>query len=402
MISDKKLEKKILSDKYNEIIFEKGRRRDVYLVGGYIRDLSRGSHCQDRDYIVFGDVMELAGKVKNLTRGTIVTFKKGETTRIATKNGLIFDFSRPRGTLHEDLFKRDFTINAIAWSPYEGIIDPFQGIDDIQKRCVRVIRENSMIDDPLRMLRAYRFAAELNGVVENGTRKLIKILNNKIKETASERITLELFQLLNLQQSSRYLKMALYDGLLNNIFIISYKQLEQNIKAISLFEKITINKIPNNIKVKLKEIISQNLSHKGLLCMALLMKNILKQGESYYRLKLSNKIVRRLSLIQLCIDEEIVKGKNFDIYRKTKDASIDILLIKNRLDCLDDYKRFLRIWHKGIISSEEVIRNAENLSGKCVGIIINEVKKAEYEGRVRNKYSAVKFIKKLAGNIGDS
>ena len=346
--------------------------------------------------------MTLAQKVRNHTRGTIVTFKKGSTIRIATKKGLIFDFSYPRGTLSEDLFKRDFTINAIAWSPYEGIIDPFMGIDDINKKCIRLIHEKNLTDDPLRMLRAYRLAAELNGFVSQGTRKLIKILNNNIKETASERITLELFNLLNLKHSSKYLNMAFYDGLLSNIFIISNKQLQENIKEISLFEKLTFNKIPSTIKVKLKDIFSQNLTYKGLLCLSLLIKNILKSEESSYRLKLSRKIERRIRLINLDMANKITKGKNFDLYTKAKDASIDILLLRNRLDCLGDYKRYLGIWDKGIISSGEVIRYTGNLSGKDIGNIIKEIKKAEYEGRVRSKSSLEKFVNKLTDNISDN
>jgi len=399
VISDANLKEKILSDKYNAVIFEKGKRTDVYLVGGYIRDMLRGRHGQDRDYIVFGDVLSLAKQIKNLTGGKIVKFEKGDTMRIATKKGPIFDLSGASGALNEDLLKRDFTINAIAWSPKEGVIDPFNGIEDLQNRCVRVVRGKNITDDPLRMLRAYRFAAELNGVVEKDTRNLIKTFNNNIKETAPERITLELFQLLNLMRSSKYLEMALYDGLLKTIFIIGYKQLEENIKEISLFENIIFKMNNNTIKVKLKELISQNLTYKGLLCLILLMKNIFNKGEDSYRLKLSRKIERRIRLVQTCIDENIVEGRVFDIYMKTKDASVDLLILKNRLDCLNDYKRFLVVWKDGIIKSEEVIQYAGNISGKAIGNIIKEIKKAEYEGRVGSKSSVVKLIRKLSGNI---
>ena len=398
MISDAKLNKMILSDKHNAVIFEKGRRRDVYIVGGYMRDLLRGRHCQDRDYIVFGDVMALARKLKNYTGGKIIIFKRGTTTRIATKGGPIFDLSHPQGTLREDLSKRDFTINAIAWSPYEGIIDPFQGIPDINKKCVRVICDKNMRDDPLRMLRAYRFAAELNGVVERSTRKLIKTLYNNIKETASERITLELFQLLNLKTSSKYLKMSLDDELLNNIFINSYKQLEQNIKEISLFEKLTFNKLPPTIKVKLKETISQNLTYKGFLCLTLLMKKLYTDDKDACRLKLSRTIQKRMDLIHPRYDRRLVIGKNFDIYTETKDALIDLLILKNRLDCHSDYKRYLKIWNKGIIKSDDIVGYAGNLTGKVIGTIIKETRKAEYEGRVRNRTTAIKFIKKLSNS----
>jgi len=399
MISAEKLKKIILSDKYNAIIFEKGRRKNVYLVGGYVRDLLRGSHSRDRDYIISGNVISLVKEIKDRIGGTIVTFKKGGTTRIATKNGLTLDFSKPAGTLNEDLSKRDFTINAIAWSAHEGIIDLSDGIDDIQKKRVRVIKKENFIDDPLRMIRAYRFAAELNGYVEKGTRRLIKILNNNIKETSSERITLEIFQLLNLNYSAKHLKTALSDGLLKNIFFISSNKLDKNIKQISLFEKLTLNELHPIFKVKLKEIISQNLTYKGFLCFALLVKDISKKKYMNKKVKFSKKIDKRLNLIQRGIGEKIIKGKSFDIYMKSGYATIDVLILKNRIDCLPDYKRFIRIWNKGIMSSEDVMRYSGIKTGENIGSIIKEVKRAQYEGRVRSKDSGIKLVRKISGTI---
>ena len=396
MISYTKLKKAILSDKYNSIIFEKGRRRNVYLVGGYIRDLLRGRLSLDRDYIVSGDIMSFVKEIKDQIGGTIVTFKKGGTTRIATKKGLTFDFSNPLGTIEEDLSKRDFTVNAIAWSVHRGIIDLFHGIDDIQNKKIRFIKKENLIDDPLRMIRAYRFAAEIDGHVEKGTRELINILNNNIKETSFERITLEIFQLLNQNHSSKHLKAAFSDGLLNKIFLITSKVLAQNIKQISLFEKFTLNKLPATFKVKLKEIISQNLTYKGLLCFAVLVKGHCRDNYVNHKLKLSRKIIKRLALIQSGLEKKIIKGKSFDIYMNSKDATVDILIIKNRLDCYKDYKRFLRIFKKGILSSEDVIRYSGIKSGEDIGIIIKEVKRAQYEKRVKTKSSVINLVRKLS------
>lgn len=399
MISSTKLKEEILSDKYNSIIFDKGKRKNIYLVGGYIRDLLRGHHSQDRDYIVVGNVTSFIKKIRNSIRGTIITFKKGNVTRIAIKRGVTFDFSKSIGSIAEDLSKRDFTINAIAWSPHDGVIDLFHGLDDIKKRRISVIRKENFLFDPLRMLRAYRFAGEINGQIEKGTRQLIKIFNYNIKEIASERITLELFHLLNLNQSNKYLKMALNDGLLNNILFFSSKTLEHNIKEISLFEKHVFNQLPHTFKVELKEIISQNLTYKGLLCFALLMKNDFINGPIHHKIKLGNKIIRRINLIACNMKEKVIKGDSFDLYLNTEEALLDILILKNRIDCIKDYKRFKRIWNNGIISSEEIIYHSGIKSGKDIGKIIREIKRAEYEGRVKSKNSAIKLIKALKDNI---
>jgi len=393
MISFKKIEELILSDKYNSIIFEKGERRDVYLVGGYIRDILRGVFSRDRDYIVTSNLESFVQEMQEKIGGTIVKFKKGNMVRIATKTGFTFDFSNPIGILSEDLSKRDFTINAVAWSPHDGIIDLYDGLDDIQKRRICVIRKENFISDPLRMLRAYRFASELNGFVEKGTRKLIKVLKNNIKEISSERITLEIFCLLNQDQSSKYLKMALYDGLLEKVLFFTSKVLERNIKEISLFERLIFYEFPHTIKVELKEIFSQNLTYKGLLCFALLMKNSFKRKTISHNIKPSKKISKRIDLIILYLKEKLTKGKLFDLYLEAEDATIDILILKNRIDFIKDYKRFKRIWNQGIISSEEVIHYSGIVSGKALGDIIREIKRSQYEGRVKNKNSAIRLIK---------
>ncbi len=391
---------KILSDRYNSIIFEIGKNRDLYLVGGYIRDILRGIHSSDRDYIVSGDIRSFVKEIRKVIGGTIVKFKKGDMIRIALKDGLTFDFSKPIGTLKEDLSKRDFTINALAWSPEKGVIDLYKGLEDIKKKKIRALSEINLIYDPLRMFRAYRFAAELNGSIEKETRNLIKTLNNNIKKVSSERITLELFNLLNSVHSSKYLKMALSDGLLTSILLIPHKTLERNIKAISLLEKATVRKLPAKLKVQLNKIFSQNLTYKGLLCLGLLLSNDLDAQKSIADIKVSTIIRKRMELVHKGI--EVLSGKRiklkyrlFNTFMRSKDAAIDILIIKNRLELIKDYERFKRIWNKGLLCSEDIISISDIKTGPILGAIIVELKKAQFEGRVKSRKAAIKFIRNL-------
>ncbi len=94
----------------------------------------RGKISKDRDFIVADDIKSFTHEIRKFIGGTLIEFKKGETTRLVLKDGVTLDFSRPMGTLEEDLSKRDFTINAIAWSPDSGIIDPYKGIEDIKRK----------------------------------------------------------------------------------------------------------------------------------------------------------------------------------------------------------------------------------------------------------------------------
>ncbi len=407
MLLDYRLKNKILADQYNSIIFEKGRGRETYLVGGYVRDIFRGIYSPDRDYIVSGNVFTFVAEIRKVFRGTVVKFKKGDMIRIALKNGLTFDFSRPQGTLEEDLARRDFTINAIAWSPEKGIIDPYNGLKDIEQKKIRSISKENLISDPLRMLRAYRFAAELNGSIENRTRKAIKMLHNNIKGVSPERITLELFNLLNSNHSEKYLKMALSDGLLIGILLIPYKMLERNIKSISMLEKASIDKIPAKIKVQLNKIFSQNLTYKALLSLELLLQNVSFTHTKVPNIKVSNTIKKRIELVHKGIKEfkktrHGLRDRLFDIFMNSKEATTDILVIKDRLDLLKDYKRFKRILGKGFLSTEEIISISNIETGPRLGRIIEEFKKAQFEDRVKSKGAAIKFIETFVNELPHS
>ena len=295
--TDKQLKNRILKDRYNSIIFEKGRAIGVYLVGGYIRDALMGCRSSDRDYIVDGDLKTFVNEIRDIFGGTIIEFKREGFIRLGFREGLTFDFSEPQGSLTEDLSKRDFTINAIAWSPEEGMIDIYNGAADIKRKIIRCISKDNLIADPLRILRAYRFAAQFNGSIDTSTHNYIKTLQNNVIKVSPERITLEFSHLLNSEKASKYLKLAFHDGVLSSILPIQSRQLEHNIREMSKLEKGILKVLPLKIKVILNKIFSQNLTYKGLLCLAIL----LKRGKTVSnidtkQLRLSNIVQKRIML----------------------------------------------------------------------------------------------------------
>jgi len=391
MLSGKKLKEKILRDRYNSIIFKKSRGRGVYLVGGYIRDILRGKISKDRDFIVADDIKSFTHEIRKFIGGTLIEFKKGETTRLVLKDGVTLDFSRPMGTLEEDLSKRDFTINAIAWSPDSGIIDPYKGIEDIKRRRISSLSEKNFKADPLRMLRAYRFAAELNGSIEDKTRRSIKTLYNKIKKASPERITFELFNLLNSENPARYLNMALNDRVLRYILSINIRALERNIKAIYRFKR-QLKEHTKEVKVLLEEIFSQNITYKGLLLLELLLKrNGLFEPYRIPLIRISRNIAKRIMLTHKGM-KEFKGGKLFDFFMKSKGAAMDIIILKDRMDLIKEYIRFKNIWKKGMISSLEVARIGKIKAGPRLGKVIAELKKAEFEREIKSKEEAIRLI----------
>ena len=391
MLSGKKLKEKILKDRYNSIIFKKSRGRGVYLVGGYIRDILRGKISKDRDFIVADDIKSFTHEIRKFIGGTLIEFKKGETTRLVLKDRVSIDFSRSMGTLEEDLSKRDFTINAIAWSPDSGIIDPYKGIEDIKRRRISSISEKNFKADPLRMLRAYRFAAELNGSIEDKTRRSIKTLYNKIKKVSPERITFELFNLLNSENPARYLNMALNDRLLRYILSINIRALERNIKAIYRFKR-QLKEHTKEVKVLLEEIFSQNITYKGLLLLELLLRrNGLFEPDRIPLIRISRNIAKRIMLTHKGL-KEFKGGKLFNFFMKSKGAAMDIIILKDRMDLIKEYIRFKNIWKKGMISSLEVARIGKIKAGPILGKVIAELKKAEFEREIKSKEEAIRLI----------
>jgi tRNA nucleotidyltransferase/poly(A) polymerase len=395
MLSAQKLKVKILKDRYNSIIFKKSRGREVYLVGGYIRDILRGKISKDKDFIVSDDIKVFVKEVKKVIGGTLVEFQKGETTRLVLKDGVTLDFTRPMGTLYEDLSKRDFTINAIAWSPENGIIDPYNGLKDIQERIIRALGKENFLADPLRMLRAYRFAAELNGSIEDKTRRSIKTLCNNINKVSPERITFELFNLLNSENPGKYLNIALNDRLLSSILPINKRLLGPNLKAIYRFTR-KLKDHPKEVKVLLEEIFSQNITYKGLLLLELLLRrNGMLETDSIPLLRISRNIIKRIILAHNGM-KEFKRGKLFNFFMKSKEAAIDIIILRDRMDILKEYIRFKSIWKRGVISSLEVARIGKIKAGPTLGRIIVEMKKAEFDRKIKSKKDAhdLLFIKR--------
>ena len=178
---------------------------DAYIVGGFLRDSLLGRKPQDVDLVICGDFeLACAQVAKVLGREP---FQLGErfASRRVLFDGFIVDLSPIyESNLTEDLSRRDFTINALCLPlkcvgrrvTRDDLIDSFGGLKDLEKQEITAISEKSLREDPLRMLRAFRFALELSFTIEPITLKLIEIRGNEIASVAGERIREELLRIL--------------------------------------------------------------------------------------------------------------------------------------------------------------------------------------------------------------
>jgi len=196
------------------------------------------------------------------------------------------------------------------------------------------------------------------------------------------------------------LKIAFHDSVLSSILPIQSRQLEHNIREMSKLEKGILKVLPLKIKVILNKIFSQNLTYKGLLCLAIL----LKRGKTVSnidtkQLRLSNIVQKRIILahqgINLIGNRNDLQGGLFDLFMCCKEAIIDVLILTGRLDLLDDYRRFKLIWRAGLMNSREVIDITGMETGPEIGRMIYEIKKAQFEKRIRTKKQAIEYINTL-------
>ncbi|WP_417914363.1 HD domain-containing protein [Candidatus Electronema sp. JM] len=179
---------------------------EIYLVGGTVRDLLLGKQPGDLDLTVSSQPKRWAEQLRQLTGGACVELGREEGTfRIVTPQGAVLDFSGFRqGTtcIEDDLRRRDLTVNALAAPLHEflydrsraalPVLDPTGGLNDLAEQRICAISEQNLLDDPLRLLRVFRFAAKLGFAIEPETLDQVRQHSPLISKVAKERIAYEL------------------------------------------------------------------------------------------------------------------------------------------------------------------------------------------------------------------
>lgn len=198
--------------------FFKEKDIEAFLVGGAVRDIILGHQLSDIDIAVDKDFLPLAEEFAREKGGSV--FLMHEDVARVVIDDFTIDFCRMKGnTIEEDLFKRDFTINAIAKSlKDERIIDTLDGIKDLKDGVIKVVYPDAFLDDPLRMLRAFRLKGKLNFRIEENTLNLIKGNYERINEVSGERIRDEIFKILDGDRGYEILKELDETMLLSEIF----------------------------------------------------------------------------------------------------------------------------------------------------------------------------------------
>lgn len=326
---------------------------EAYIVGGCVRDCILGRQAKDWDITTSAEPIEVKKCFSKtfdtgIKHGTVTVVLNKENYEVTTYRieGKYEDCRHPEEVsftknINEDLLRRDFTMNAIAYHPQKGFIDPYKGIFDIQCKIIRGVGNPSkrFQEDALRMLRAVRFSAQLGFQIEDETYQAVVENNVLIKKVSAERIKEELQKLL-LSDSVEKLPTLWTTGLLSNISSVLYmvlptqeQELVRQLKAIEKEVDLVWAVFLQYIALEETEKLLKQLKFDTKT-----LKNIL--------------ILERNLKIQIGMDEYCVRKKAFEI---GVDELKQLIKLKRVQSKYEDMNKFEKIF-EGILERNDPIR----------------------------------------------
>jgi tRNA nucleotidyltransferase (CCA-adding enzyme) len=335
--------------------------------------------------------------------GFVVLDEKRRIARVIFETGTV-DFAQQEGeTLEIDLKRRDFTINAIAYNPdQQQLIDPLQGLQDLEKGILRMVSPQNLAEDPLRLLRAYRQAAQLHFTIEEETRATIQSLAPLIRQVAAERVQSELNYLLKNPDGIPCLKAAWQDNLFSPwLPNITEKTFEALIKVDPLDQQWSQQFPP----------IKKSLDLPFLSKLTLLLSDQSSQAqEELTQLKYSRLEIRILSKIIHYL-QQLKQTSGYLTLRETylffldlKDVFPILALSSMALGIAkDQINQLLHHYNnpqdplahpRPLLSGYDLIKELHLKPSPLIGELLIDIQLAYIEGKIETKNEAIAFAKK--------
>lgn len=369
--------------KYNKLeeglkIIQKLNTGNCFIVGGYVRNLVIGRNSEDIDLAV--EEITSAKQFADRVNGNYYLLGKGNLHRVE-KEGFKWDFIKLEGEIKQDLKRRDFSCDSLAleiknvFSPdfRKKIIDPFNGIRDLDLEVLRPTSSRIFIYDPIRILRAYRLKQELRFRFADNLLNMMKRAVNNLERTKGEQIGSELEKLLGLKDYALVLiEMARLD-IFNYIypFSRSLERIKEIINRLKEFDTLDVDRF-------------------------VLMLSVLWEDEGIgERLRISNSRSKLL--------KEFLNGDKdiFETWFRWKEVSEDIFKARYVINGDKDFLHILRKNKQRIkntnglplISGNDILEILRINPSPQVGMLLKELRKAQFNGEIKNTVEAVNYLK---------
>ena len=425
------LKNSLQKDTYlKELTRIKGKEK-LWLVGGCLRNLLLGREKKDLDVVLDDPEFRIVHLFVSQVKASLVVLNS-TLRRVVLPGKTTIDFIlKKSGSLNTDLLQRDFTINALALDldfldmPCLALIDPETGLEDLINKKIRLLREKSLEEDPLRMLRAFRFASQLDFEMEEKIAHLISSKSSLIKKVAGERIRDELSLFLKNPFSHRCLANSSAGVLLEKIF--GQTPNLENLKRLEILlsnEKVLPKDFKEKIDLHLEKDEKAMTSRRDLLkIMALIFfppGEELTLSSAGKRLKLSRshiKIMRRVEQLYPKLKKIVASPKNtqlnaeFLIEAKKELVEISLLLLAANLNKLassrlmiqllkEHFKKSSLILHPPkLVRGEELIKLLRIPSGPYISYLLGRIHQAQVMEKVKTKEEAIEYAEKMAREI---
>lgn len=379
---------------------------DAYLVGGSVRDalLERYKTPVDLDFVLPQKSIATAKYFANTFGGGFVVLDDfREIARVVFEQGTL-DLARQEGaTLEIDLSRRDFTINAIAYSiKQQQLVDPLQGLPDLEQGILRMVSVKNLEDDPLRLLRAYRQAAQLDFTIEPETRTAIKQRVGRLTQVAAERVQAELNYLLTAPQGNKWLTAAIADGLWRFYLPHSDRLDLVQLKAIeSGIEFCTVNGIGDRSDFKSGELgVLTKLS--ALVCdrAELAEEELSKLKYSRSQIKAITKTVKYLPQLQSATEPMSLRSQYFwflatiDVFPLLIARAIALQVAPEIIDPL--IERYLDpndlvAYPQCLVTGNDLMERLKLKPSRLIGELLTEIQIAQIESKIHTFQQAIDF-----------
>ncbi|MDI6727463.1 MAG: hypothetical protein QMD44_00885 [Thermodesulfovibrionales bacterium] len=404
---------------------KQGITTDSFIVGGAVRDILLGKELKDIDIAVKGDAIDIAKRFAHEIDGSFVLLDKDFGIARVVKDNRFIDICLMRGnTIYNDLADRDITINAMAipllkFRSQESevrsqIIDPFNGKNDLFNRIIKMVSEENLIKDPLRILRIYRFATALNFSIEEDTLSAAERLAPLITSVAVERIAEELRYIVRLGNSYKTMKALIDNRILANIFP------DVRINSLKLYK--TTEEILSNLSdslqlsaFSLRPLIKYFETEYRYICLKLstLFPDPDSAKQSAIRLKMSRKEVEFIHKITLkrakILDSyKEIQGmadetKTIGLLKEFRDDvyPLIILAIAQEPSIIDFCKEVISFYDNvfkaraallPIITGDDLIREFNIKPSPAFKEILAAIEDMVLEGRINTKEDAIKAV----------